>query len=101
MPRAYSQPIYEVSVYTLGTENLIRSKMAVMNFDPDSDRYSQIEDAVRQRFAGLGTYTVHLMKPKELEELDKLNDYMLFGSHKLPSGVITQFIELGNRYWEY
>ena len=75
--------------------------MAVMNFDPSTDRYSQIELALQQRFIKVGAYTVHLMKPEEIKRLHDLADDDLFGRQELPNGLITQFIEIGNPYWQY
>jgi hypothetical protein len=102
MPRKPSQAIYEVSVYNLGSsDDTIRTKMAVMNFDPSSDRFTQIEDALRYRFAVIGSYTVHLMTPREIKKLDEEADDGIFAQTALPSGVVTQFIEIGNSYWQY
>jgi hypothetical protein len=97
-----SQAIYEISVFNLGaSDRLTRTKMAIMNFSPDSDRYTQIEETVRRRFKKAGKYTVSLMKPADIVRLNKLADDGLFARVELPSGIITQFIEIGNSYWEY
>ena len=93
------QPSFTTYEITLGEHRnnadarIRMARLAMWGFSPETDRYVQMEDAIRKLTLAHDSYSVRLLRPKEQKALFDPRD-AIFTPFKITDGPIVQLTEV-------